>query len=507
MNPDSNLQVISKRLFARKIYLWLILVLILVFSGLLVTNKNFNDKSKAFSSACPSGTVLIHPGPEVTIVAGDTDYEGCKITIESGARLIVAGKHSFASLDISTNGFLYPFTLENNVNDPNSFTNSDMLKMNLNITGDFHVSTGGYVVGTNRGYAPGQGPAPAGVIKAVCQWVTRHTHGGPQTIYVCNQNPDYGANHAGHGLFNPNPLYDETSIEPTEAGSGGDKGQPGNNEGGDTFQVGYGGGYIKIVAGSIKLEAGSVVEANGSGGRQNGSWAGASGGTIILKDQNPDSYYRGFIAATGGGCYAKGHTATSGDYCVAGPGGGGRIYIATASDYKAMFGINAVGVIARESTKPVPLGTCCTNTGPWSAGPILSVWKGWGFLADALTVSGSTNEPGQVSDKGLITIKSSALPQVKKTLSAYNINPGDPVTVTLDLTALKPSDGPIDDEILHDDAGKVFRVVGTLDNPLCTDGSRADVKENLTLTIVTINKPSCVLQNSGLYKYTIQAPL
>lgn len=504
-------QIISKRLYVRKIYLTLLLVAIILLSGLIVTSKNFNQSSKALA-ACANATrtVTIPANGSGTLVTtvnvGDTNYDGCNVTVPYAGRMVIYGTHNFASITIRNGGALYPGQL-GAYNPP--ATNS--LKMVLNVDGALNIENGGYIIGTNRGYAPGQGPAPSGsvVIPGTC---TRPTNFwdiiGWLRYLTCvsNLTKTWGAGHAGHGYTNDAayaPVYDTTNAEPLEAGSGG-------------MGTWYGGGYIKIVARTIKLEAGSVVEANGMGGRSGSATYGGSGGSIILRDEDPESYYRGFIAATGGGCYAAGNSFPGGGTCAAAPGGGGRIFIATASSLN-QFNINPTTKIsARESTIVVPLGNCCYNDWEWVTGPPLARWTSWGYPANALTVSGSNNEYNNVSEKGLITIISSARPQIKKTLSSYNINPGDTVVVTLDFTALK-DEQMVEDEILHDDNGNEFTVVN-FPVPAGTNarivprtgaaGSHTKLVIDMPMHVPTTPNPLLPASNDNkrIYQYTLKAP-
>ena len=94
MDNILNTQIISKRLYGRKIYLALLLVAILVLSGLIITSKNFNQSSKAIA-ACSNAarTVTIPANASGTLVTtvnvADTNYDGCNVTVPYAGRMVI----------------------------------------------------------------------------------------------------------------------------------------------------------------------------------------------------------------------------------------------------------------------------------------------------------------------------------------------------------------------------------------------------------------------------------
>jgi len=291
-----------------------------------------------------------------------------------------------------------------------------------------------------------------------------------------------GASHAGSGgdgtgRFFVGPVYDaEQDVEPLLPGSA-----PYVRE--DSFEgngyVSYGGGYIKLIAKKIDLRAGSIVTANGVGG--NGGYnAAASGGSVVLIDDDSNSNYGGLISAVGGNCRRNSGSGHSHGDCTYGGGGGGHIYISTATDISELKARKIADSTYEDRSKyPEYTNYGGDDIDNFFEGPAIKYWTlaKWdgGFLPNAITAAGGRTE-GPVSrwgKPGIVSIlgKTSDRASVKKTVVPYNVNPGDTVTILLEIAKNGVASYDIEDEILNDGIGKYFTVVGTLPQG-CTSDSK-----------------------------------
>ena len=222
---------------------------------------------------------------DTLIGVGNNAYDGMEIVI-SNCTLTVDGSHSFASLQVLDGGNLTHSFLTGG-----SGLNSGL---NLTITGDISVTSGGRINVDGRGYSTGAGKGQG------------FSAGSPLS--------GSGAGYGGYGgqsvaLGVTGLTYDSFQV-PDSPGSGGGRGYGGMG--------GAGGGSVKLVVGGT-LQVDGSVSADGANGLNSGS-GGGSGGSIWLSVQSLTG--TGSLSANGG----------AGEPGQGGGGGGGRIFIQYASN-------------------------------------------------------------------------------------------------------------------------------------------------------------------------------
>jgi hypothetical protein len=204
---------------------------------------------------------------DTTIGAFDTNYDGADIAV-TNCTLTVDGVHSFASLQVLNGARL---------------THTACAGMNLTVTGDVLIETGGAINLDGRGFGGGEGPGPGSYA------------GG---TYFSGS----GAGHGGYG-----------GLSSSNA--------PGGTAYGSTMQpvhCGSGGGAIRLTVGG-ELRINGNISATGSNGVNTRSGGGA-GGSIWLTAQTISG--SGAVSANGG----------AGEPPHGGGGGGGRIALEYATN-------------------------------------------------------------------------------------------------------------------------------------------------------------------------------
>ena len=263
------------------------------FSNIIITNKAILgiaadttvDLNTAAFSVCGRDNSYIH-------FAGDANVTYPATWVISNMTVYGDGiSKTIGSVTVPSNGRLSHM--------PCRGTTVSAYRLNLTLTGDMTVQSGGQVIADGFGYwtlGPGGGAQNTG-----------GSHGG---FGGCGD----GTSISPASL--PGPVYD-SMVAPTNVGSAG--------HGVNAYDA-PGGGSIGIkIGGTLTLPAGSLVSASGT----SGSWGGGSGGSVFLTAGNLVG--SGAILASGGN---GGGT---------GAGGGGRISIVVTNagaDFSSWSGTN-----------------------------------------------------------------------------------------------------------------------------------------------------------------------
>lgn len=210
-----------------------------------------------------------------------------------------------------------------------------------------------------------------------------------------------------------------------------------NSEGNQGIVGGSGGGVIRIVTQNLQLDAESRITADGGSG---------SCGAIINRDHW--------------------------DHCSGG-GGGGTIYL----DYSTLVSPSKLGVSVEGG-----LGHADTSTGDKSGQPGLVVTHGGDIVIadvptpgvtpmitaaggstiqyDPVVSGGNVNLSGGAGGGGRVVIVHEG-PQYsfRKTVTPSNVNPNDPVTVTLRISNNASGVFNLNDKVLNDGNGRFFTAV------------------------------------------------
>jgi len=210
------------------------------------------------------------------IESGDLSYDGMDIVVGDGTNpmtLTINGAHTFSSLTIKAGAIV-------------THSPADAIStysMELTITGDLAIESGGHINLDGCGYPAGQGPgATAG---------------------------NAGGSYGGRGGGDSGPTYG-SAFAPTDLGSGGN---------GSLGEVGAGGGAIRLIV-SGTLSVNGLVSANGGDASAGcGCRGGGSGGSIYMTANH----------LTGTGSFTAEGGDGDDDNCggIGGAGGGGRIAI------------------------------------------------------------------------------------------------------------------------------------------------------------------------------------
>ncbi len=283
------------------------------------------------------------------------------ITIRNKTMVVATGTITATSCIVSNNSIL-----THGINSNNQEYIVDMV-----VSGNFIIETGGLIDANSRGYTSGQGSGKGG------------------SGYYGGGGGAHGGN-GGNGTSNTGGVSYDSVTDPSQIGSGGGSGSNGDRLGGN------GGGGIRLSV-SGRLENNGIIRANGNNGVGGGSvycGGGGAGGFINLTVGELTGV--GSISANGG---IGGITGSSGG----GGGAGGRIAIYYHSAHPAStFNMANVAVVSGTGYQNGQPGTIYI---PEVATPVITTNNGQDFSTGniALTLTGTC-----LADAAVILVNGSA---------------------------------------------------------------------------------------------------
>lgn len=323
----------------------------------------------------------------------------------------------------------------------------------INLTGKGFAPAAIMVDGKDYGSGPGAGVGTSGASHAGV--------GGDATQYIVTSDLEKS----------PILIYDNVlSGTPALPGSGVSlKGLIGD----PSIYYGYGGGFLNITASKVFLRPGAsttdrpMIYANGSGGNPAMVIPGASGGSVIINDSFRQSIYNGLITTTGAGVGGSTY----------GAGGGGNIYITTATDDAA--------IRARFDIIAPDVGTWPSSS-DWFNGLPVTWWTSGShpFSSEAIAFGGGKNatKPGDHGIAQAVKLVMNEFFRLRKSIKNINVAPGKVDQVEVTLTVVNSNNQPLTDGLF----------ISALEDDFPNDGN-----PNVHLTPIETSPSGVFRQDAG----------